>query len=685
MAEAADAVPGILAARASGGPGALVACEGLDARIVELVRARRGSRVPALPRGSGWLFAEVTGDTDAEARVGADAVAATAGALDHRVVADAREAAALWSIRESGAGLAARSLTRPAHAGWEDAAVPPEHLGAWLRDFEALLAAHGLDGVPYGHFGDGCVHVRIDVPFGDDAGPGRGAAAFGDLLRDCAEALRPYGGSLSGEHGDGRARSGLLPLMYDDRSLALFARAKATCDPDGVLNPGVLVAPADPTADLRPARPRREPRTALRLVEDPSLVAAAHRCTGVGSCVAPGGAAGPLAGGVMCPSWLATRDEKDSTRGRARALQEALDAGPDALLAGPRGGLGGDAVHEALDLCLACKGCARDCPTGTDMATYKVEALHARYRRRPWARPRSHWALGGLPRLARLAAPAAPVVNALAARGPTGRLARALAGVDAGRSLPQLARPARRRAARRATSPDVWVWADTFTDNFAADNAAAAVELLAAHGVEARLIPERACCGLTWLATGRPGTARREVARAMDALAPYADSGLPLLGLEPSCTAALRDDARRLLDDPRVARVAAATHTLGELLERLGIPLPDLAGVEVVAQPHCHHASVLGWEADERLLRAAGAEVTRVGGCCGLAGSFGMEAGRREISERIAETRLLPAVRGAGPGAVVLADGLSCRHQLADLADVEAVHLARLAASRLPR
>ena len=687
MVEAADAVPGILAAcrPAAAAPagagageeaGALVACEGLDARIVDLVRDRPGARVPDLPRGSGWLFAEVTGATDGEARSGADRVVAAAGALDHRVVGDPAEAAALWRIRESGAGLAARSLARPAHAGWEDAAVPPEHLGAWLRDFDALLREHGLDGVPYGHFGDGCVHVRIDVPFGEDAGPGRGATAFGAFLRACAGALRPYGGSLSGEHGDGRARSGLLPLMYDERSLALFARAKAICDPDRALNPGVLVDPADPVDDLRPARPRREPRPLLRLMDDPSVAAAAHRCTGVGSCVAPA----PGGDAVMCPSWLATREEKDSTRGRARVLQEALDAGSGGLLAG---GLGGDALHQALDLCLACKGCARDCPTGVDMATYKAEALHQRYRRRPWARPRSHWTLGGLPRLARLAAPVAPAVNALAGLGPTGRIARAAAGVDRSRSLPRLSRrPARGRAAGPVEPPDVWIWADTFTDHFAAENAAAAVDLLEAHGLVARVIPERACCGLTWFTTGRLGTARRVVRRAMDALTPYADSGVPLLGLEPSCTAALRDDARRLLDDPRVARVGGALHTLGELMERLGVPLPDLSGVSVVAQPHCHQASVLGWEADQRLLAAAGAEITRVGGCCGLAGSFGMEVGHREVSEAVAQTRLLPAVRAAGPGAVVLADGLSCRHQLADLAGVEAVHLARLIASR---
>jgi Fe-S oxidoreductase len=698
MAEAADAVPGLLAACGPGAGGALTACEGLDSRIVDLVRARPGHAVPPLPRGTGWLLAEVTGDSAAHAEARARRVVAAAAALDHRLVSDASQAAALWRIRESGAGLAARSLARPAHAGWEDAAVPPEHLGAWLRDFEALLAEQGLAGVPYGHFGDGCVHVRIDVPFAEETAAGRPAAgveAFRRFLLDSATALAAYGGSLSGEHGDGRARSELLPLMYDARSLALFARAKRVCDPDGVLNPGVLVDPAALDADLRPPRPRREPPLALRMVDDASMGAAVHRCTGVGACVAPGPELGraPAGPAVMCPSWVATREEKDSTRGRARVLQEALDAGPggDALVRD----LADPAVHEALDLCLACKGCARDCPTGVDMATYKAEALHQRWRAR--LRPRSHYALGWLPTWARLAAPFARVVNAAAA-GPGRRLAAGVAGVDGRRSLPRLSTTTARREARRAARvsrrrwgpsdrvadlPDVWIWADTFTDHFAAENAAAATEVLAAAGLEARVIDAATCCGLTLVTTGQLDAARRVVTRTVATLAPYAASGVPVLGLEPSCVATLRDDARRLVADPRVAEVAGAVRTLAEMLDGLGVPLPDLSGVEVVAQPHCHHASVLGWEVDERLLTAAGARVTRVGGCCGLAGSFGMERGHHEVSVAVAETRLLPAVRAAGPDAVVLADGLSCRHQLEDLAGVPAMHLARLLASRL--
>ena len=662
MAEAADAVPGLLALSVGGAR--LVACEGLDSRIVDLVRARGGG-VPELPRGSGWLFVEVAGP-EAEALVAA--VGATGG-LDSRRITDPAEAAALWRIREDGAGLAARSLSTPAYSGWEDAAVPPERLGAWLRDFDELLAEHGLSGVPYGHFGDGCVHVRIDFGFDD------GGRRFREFLTASALRLADHGGSLSGEHGDGRARSELLPLMYDGRSLALFGAVKAACDPDGLLNPGVLTDPAPLDADLRPARPVASVTTGLRLVHDGgSLGAAVHRCTGVGRCVAP--SLSQSGAGVMCPSYLATRDEKDSTRGRARVLQEALDG---SLVAG----LSDPAVHEALDLCLSCKGCVSDCPTGVDMAAYKAEALHQTYAGK--RRPRSHYTLGRLPRWVRLTAPVAPAVNRMLRFGPVARLARATAGIDARRDLPAFAPNTLRRSFRRRASegePDVWVWADSFTDHLAPHTGDAAIRLLESIGLTVRVIDEQACCGLTWISTGQLDRARTIVGRAVATLAPYVAGGTPVLGLEPSCLASLRSDAVELTDDPRAAEVAAGTVTLAELLERLDWTPPDLTGTEIVVQPHCHHAAVLGFDADERLLTRAGATVTRVAGCCGLAGNFGMERGHYETSVAVAETHLLPAVRSA-PGAVVLADGMSCRLQLADLAGVPAMHLAELLASRI--
>ena len=667
MMEAADAVPALL-----GHP--LTACEGLDSRIVDVVRNRRGhTSVPSLPTGSGWLFAEVTGTTVQEAESRAEAVAADAAAVDHRVVLDVAEQRVLWRIREDGAGLAARSLERPAQSGWEDAAVPPARLGGYLRDFDDLLTSYGYDGVPYGHFGEGCVHVRIDFMLGSSAGR-RGFRAF---LEDAADLVGSYHGSMSGEHGDGRARSQLLPKMYSPEAIDLFAKVKAIFDPGNLLNPGVLVQPAPVDADLRLAAPMADPRTTLRLLHDGgSMVDAVHRCTGVGKCLADNTGSG----GVMCPSYVVTRDEKDSTRGRARVLQEMLNGQV------VRDGWKSKEVHDALDLCLSCKGCASDCPTGVDMATYKAEALHQRFRRR--LRPRSHYALGQLPRWARLTRPVAPLANRALRSAAVQRLAKYLAGVDQRRSLPLFATRSMRRLAatrtRKRTGPgmpvdDVLIWADSFTDHFAVSSGHAAIRLLERAGLAVGVVPQQACCGLTWISTGQLTAARRILGRTLDVLHPYVACGVPIIGLEPSCLAVLRSDAVELSADPRAADVAKGVFTLAEFLGSVpGWQPPDLTGTDVVVQPHCHHASVIGWDADARLLEQTGATVTRVGGCCGLAGNFGVEKGHYEVSVAIAEHGLLPAVREAGEDAVVLADGFSCRTQLEDLAGVRAVHLAEL-------
>jgi FAD/FMN-containing dehydrogenase/Fe-S oxidoreductase len=667
MFEAADAVPALL-------HHPLVACEGLDSRIVDVVRGRRGS-VPDLPRGGGWLFAEVTGSTADEARAAAAAVAHDAGAVDVLLVTESREMAALWRIREDGAGLAARSLDRPAHAGWEDAAVPPERLGAYLRGFDALLTEAGLDGVPYGHFGDGCVHVRIDFPLDRP----RGTADFRRFVEAAADLTAAHGGSLSGEHGDGRARSELLTRMYSPEVIGLFGAVKHLFDPGNLLNPGVLVAPRPIDADIRLAARLREPRHQLQMGHDDGAgLAAVHRGTGVGKCVADNTGAG----GVMCPSYLATRDEKDSTRGRARVLQEMVNG---TLV---KDGWKSPEVHEALDLCLSCKGCSSDCPTGIDMATYKAEALHQKYRRR--LRPRSHYALGQLPRWARLAQPVAPLANRVMRVGVVQRLAKAAAGIDQRRSVPAFAAEPLRRWARGTTyaaSPDaaaydVVLWADSFTDAFASDSGRAAVTVLEGAGLRVGVVGEHACCGLTWVSTGQLTAARRIVEHSLDVLHPYVAAGIPVVGLEPSCLATLRSDAVELTADPRAAEVAAGVRSLAEVLSGLpGWSPPDLVGTTVVVQPHCHHASVIGWDADAALLARTGATVTRVGGCCGLAGNFGVEQGHYEVSVAVAEHDLLPAVRAAGPDAVVLADGFSCRTQLDDLAGVRAVHLAELLAT----
>jgi FAD/FMN-containing dehydrogenase/Fe-S oxidoreductase len=662
MADAADAVPALLPFRP-------VACEGLGSRIVDVYRRVHGDgAVPELPPGDGLLYVELAGEDAAALASAADEMVAAADALGHRHVTAYAEQAVLWRIREEGAGLAARALDRPALSGWEDAAVPPQRLGSYLRDFEALMREHDVHGVPYGHFGDGCVHVRIDFPLDQEGGHG----IFRSFLEDAADLVARHGGSLSGEHGDGRARSELLPRMYSPAAIALFAGVKEVFDPANVLNPGVLVAPAPVDADLRGSgRGGVRAPLGLRLLHDSGdFGAAVHRCTGVGKCVA-----GPGSSGVMCPSYQATRDEKDSTRGRARVLQEMVDG---RLVAG---GFKDPDVHRALDLCLSCKGCLGDCPTGVDMATYKSEVLYQAYRGR--LRPRSHYVLGRLPFWARVLAPIARIANAGLRIPGLVHVARWVAGVDQRRSLPAFA--TRRftdhpRSLREDLSrPRVVLWADSFTEYFSTAGGLAAVRVLESAGYRVELLERPACCGLTWITTGQLDQARDLVGKAIEQIHPYVAAGVPVVGLEPSCLSVLRSDAVELIDDLRAREVAAGVFTLAELLQRTdGWQAPDLAGTDVVVQPHCHQASVLGFEADLAVLASTGARVQRLSGCCGLAGNFGVERGHYEVSVAVAELQLLPAVRAAGPGTVFLADGFSCRTQLADLVDVQALHLAEL-------
>jgi Fe-S oxidoreductase len=427
---------------------------------------------------------------------------------------------------------------------------------------------------------------------------------------------------------------------------------------------------------------------------------AVHRCTGVGKCRADTTASG----GVMCPSFLATRDEKDSTRGRARVLQELANGSVVS-------GWDDPAVAEALDLCLSCKGCSADCPAGVDMATYKAEALYQRYRRR--IRPVAHYSLGWLPRWAALTARSprlARLANASLRVAPAAALVKRLGGIDRRRDLPRFApesfrqwfagreRPPAAAASGAARKP-VYLWVDTFTNAFSPQVGKAAVAVLEAAGYDVTITGKNVCCGLTWISTGQLDGARRQLRRSLRALKPAIDAGIPVVGLEPSCAAALRRDAAELLPgDRRAAALGGAVKTLAELLTATeGWTPPDLSGVSGVAQPHCHQHAVLGWSADAALLRAAGATVDAVGGCCGLAGNFGVERGHYDVSVAVAETALLPAVRramgkagdreadGQGSGRpTILADGFSCRTQLDQLAGVQGTHLAELLASRLP-
>jgi FAD/FMN-containing dehydrogenase/Fe-S oxidoreductase len=667
---AAEATPAVLEHRPT-------ACEGLDSRIVDVVRGRRGNRaVPALPRGGAWLMVELVGETRAEVVGRARLLVASVPALEARLIDDACEAAVLWRIREDGAGLAGRAPSgAPAWAGWEDAAVPPQALGAYLREFEDLVREHGLTHMPFGHFGDGCVHTRLDFRLGKP----RGAEQLREFLIEAARLVARHGGSLSGEHGDGRARSELLPHMYSGEALRVMAGVKAVFDPCGLLNPGVLVEPARLDHDLRitPVQPRLQHLAFSFADSNGDFAEAVHKCTGVGRCRVTSAASGA----VMCPSYVATREEKDSTRGRARVLQELVNGNFVKGWQDP-------AVHEALDLCLSCKGCASDCPTGVDIATWKSEVLHQTYRGR--LRPLTHYSLGRLPRWARLASRAPAAANWLSQMPALRRMLFAVAGIDQRRTAPRFAAQtfrqwfeSRTTQGSRPSASDVVLFVDSFTNAFSPEVGKAMVRVLEHAGFRVSLTSRDTCCALTWISTGQLDGAKRILSRALAALDRTPDD-VPIVGIEPSCTAALRHDAVRLLPGTTAGRVASRVVTLAELLSRhpTWTP-PDLRGTELVAQPHCHHHAVIGWDADADLLARAGAQVNRVGGCCGLAGNFGMERGHYDVSLAVAEQQLLPAVRRAGPDAVVLADGFSCRTQVADLAGRRSGHLAQVLAQHL--
>jgi FAD/FMN-containing dehydrogenase/Fe-S oxidoreductase len=648
--------------------------EGMGAGMITASRARDplSTAYRALPDGGGWLYVETGGDTAAEAAAAARRVATALGreGATAVVVTEAAAMAALWRIREDGAGLVTR---RPdggeAWPGWEDAAVPPERLGAYLREFDALLARHRRQGVYYGHFGDGCLHVRIDFDLVTDAG----VAGFRSFLTDAADLVVGYGGSLSGEHGDGAARSELLPRMFPPDVIGAFEEFKAIWDPDAMMNPDRVVRPARVDADLRV-------RTPLAIVDSPvlafghdggSFAVAARRCLGVGRCVT-------ASGGVMCPSYRATGAELHSTRGRARLLYEmATGTVP--------GGWQSGAVEEALDLCLGCKGCKRDCPVGVDMAAYKTEFLAQRYRRK--RRPVTHYSMGALPRWLRLLRALPGAVGAFNRTSGT-RLAKRLAGITPQRSVPPVA-PRRYRPSHQDghSGQRLLLWPDTFTDNFEPGIAAAAVAVLERLGYAVEVPGRTVCCGLTWVSTGQVGAARRVLRRSLRTIGPWLESGVPVVVLEPSCAAALRSDLAEILPGSAAAeQLSASVRTFAEVLAEHTAELSTMAGggQRAVVQQHCHQHAELGFAADRAVLAALGVEADVLdSGCCGLAGNFGFERGHYEVSMACAERVLLPAVRAAAADTAVLADGFSCRTQLRHATAREPLHLAQLAARAL--
>ena len=669
---AADAVPAIL-------PHHPLTVEGINDQLVEsLPRAVWGSPREVLPGGDAWLLVETGGDDPGEAAARARELARAVrgdGAVTERIVTEPAEQRVLWRVRTDGAGLATRLPDgSEAWPGWEDAAVPPDRLGAYLRDFQALLHRHGRRGLVYGHFGEGCLHVRIDFDLLSSAG----VAAFRRFVEEAADLVVGHGGSVSGEHGDGQARSELLPRMYGAEVVRAFEEFKAIWDPDDRMNPGVLVRPYRLDEHLRfgPGTAGRKLPTAFAYPHDGgSFEQAMRRCVGIGKCR-------QSTGGVMCPSYMVTRDERHSTRGRAHLLAEMLRG--ELITDGWRSA----EVLDALDLCLSCKGCRTDCPVNVDMATYKAEFLHHHYARR--LRPASHYAMGWLPLWARAATVAPGLANALVRSRLLAPALRRLGGIAPQRRLPSFAaepftrwfrrRPAGRPAAG-GSRPRVLLWPDTFDNYLTPAVARAATEVLEDAGFRVVLPPWGVCCGLTWISTGQLGVARRVLRRTLGVLGEALEAGTPVVGLEPSCTAVLRGDLEELLPgDQDASRLARRTFTLAEFLgeHAPGWRPPRLRRASI-SQTHCHQHAVMGFSADQRLLARVGVD-NRVldSGCCGLAGNFGFERGHYELSKACGERVLLPAVRAADPDTLVLADGWSCRTQIAQETGREALHLAEL-------
>ncbi|MDX3000127.1 FAD-binding and (Fe-S)-binding domain-containing protein [Kribbella solani] len=661
--------------------------ESINNELVDRLPAEvRDAAVSAgLPPGNAWLLVEVGADDEpaaaGAARTMLEELRDSGSPATASLVTDPKAQAVLWRCRTDAAGLATRRADgAEAWGGWEDAAVPPERLGAYLRGLDGLLGRHGLSGASYGHFGEGCMHMRIDF----DLLSTGGVATYRNFVDQAADLVVELGGSVSGEHGDGRARGELLSKMYGADGVALFGELKRIWDPAGVLNPGMIVDPPRLGLAIRHdgAAKNRHVATLFDYPDDEhDFARAQRRCVGIGKCR-------QTSGSVMCPSYQVTREELHSTRGRAHLLWEMLQG--DLITDGWRS----TEVRDGLDLCLSCKGCLSDCPVNVDLATYKAEFTHHHYARRPWARPWSHWSMGWLPLWSRFASRAPKLANRFAGL----QLTKRLGGIAAERAVPPFATEtfaqwfnrregssSRSRSEGERGGRKVVLWPDTFTNYLAPEVGRAAVEVLEAAGFEVVLPDKPVCCGLTWISTGQLTTARRVLNRSVQALAPHLAAGTPIVGLEPSCTAALRDDARRLLvDNPLVDSLAANMRTFAELLVEAGWKPPRVGG-EAYVQPHCHQHAVLGFDADRELMSAAGIDARLADpGCCGLAGNFGFERDHYELSKAVGERTLLPAVRSLPDATTVLADGFSCRTQISQGTPRRPHHLAELLATALP-
>ncbi|MDQ6892303.1 MAG: FAD-binding oxidoreductase [Acidobacteriota bacterium] len=681
VATAADHTPEVMKLRPIG-------LEGMDDRLVNDMRAvgLHPRDLKLLPDGTGWLLIEFGGDSkeesDAKGRK-AIRILKRRGALDARLYDDAKEEEQIWKVRESGLGATAHVPQKPlTWPGWEDSAVPPEKMGDYLRELRKLLDRHGFDGDFYGHFGQGCLHTRIDFDLETRPGIDRYRA----FIYEAADLVVSLGGSLSGEHGDGQARAELLPKMFGPELVDAFRQFKKIWDPDGRMNPGKVVDAYSVSDNLRlgPEFQPPELSTRFRYPEDKgSFGRALLRCVGVGKCRR-------TEGGTMCPSYRVTRDELHSTRGRARMLFEMLRG--DSIQSGWRS----REVRDALDLCLSCKGCKSDCPVNVDMATYKAEFLSHYYAGR--IRPRSAYAFGLIAWWAGIGSHVPGLVNWLTQSRILSPIVHALGDVDPRRTIPLFAAEPFRawfhrtrrgaegaRAKRRRTRPEfrgrVLLWPDTFNDHFHPGTARAATEVLEAAGFDVDIPRRRLCCGRPLYDYGMLDLARFLLRETISVLRQELRAGTSIVVLEPSCASVFRDELKELLpDDEDAKRLARQTVLLSELLagKAEGWSAGRLSG-RAILQTHCHQKSVLSVEEDRKLLADLGLDLDEPeSGCCGMAGGFGFEKKHCDVSLAIGEQALLPAVRDAKSDTLIVADGFSCREQIAQDTGREALHLAEV-------
>jgi Fe-S oxidoreductase len=668
--QAADHVPEIMAH-------APIGLEGIDDLLVEYTR-RRGINpegLALLPPGGGWLLVEFGGQTQAEAEAQATGlmnVLSRASVVPNIHVCNRAEAKDVWTVRESSLGVISHVPGEPlSWEGWEDSAVSPEKLGNYLRDLRRLMGRFGYHGTFYGHFGHGCIHTRLNFDYQSE----EGIARFREFMNEAADLVVGYGGSLSGEHGDGQARAELLPKMFGRELIQAFNEFKSAWDPDWKMNPGKVVQPYRMDENLRLGAHYHpwEPRTHFKFSQDHgSLAHAALRCVGVGKCR-------HYQGGVMCPSFRVTREEEHSTRGRAHLLWEMTKG--EVI----RDGWRSEEVKDSLDLCLSCKGCRSDCPVSVDLATYKAEFLSHYHEGR--LRPFHHYAFGNIDFWARLASTAPGLVNITTQLPFLRDAAKAVAGIPRQRGIPALAPETftswfRRHESRNPDGPLVVLWPDTFNNYFLPHTAKAAVEVLESSGFNVVLPRGRnLCCGRPLYDFGMLVRAKHLLLQILDALAGEIEAGIPIVGLEPSCVAVFRDELCNLFpNDERARRLSRQTFLFSEFLENYKdvIPLPQLRRKAIV-HGHCHHKSVLKMNAEESVLRRIGLDYrTPSLGCCGMAGSFGFEDDKYDVSIAIGELDLLPAVRQAPPDWFVIANGFSCREQIAQETDRHALHLAEV-------